>query len=251
MMTTAGAAVHAQTNKLRTFLFLLSLLRACCAMADHGDTADLNDVPHLLRPLADLQLGVHADLEPAATLDQAREERQGPPSIPVEPSAADAASVLSGADEGELETNSLCSSVDGPSPALASLFGDATAPAAAVGAPGEPAGAAQPRPPAAAASLPPPWPAQAAEGSSAAATAASAGADAAAAAGLWHYPKHIFVFSSAGKPVFSLHGDENELAGLMATAQAIMSVVQGGGQQLKHLRQGAPVRQLPRLGRGG
>ncbi len=38
--------------------------------------------------------------------------------------------------------------------------------------------------------------------------------------------KHVFVFSSAGKPIFSYHGDANTLAGFTATAQALMSVVE-------------------------
>lgn len=66
--------------------------------------------------------------------------------------------------------------------------------------------------------------------------------------GLQAQPKHVFVFSSAGKPVFSLHGDESELAGLMATAQALMSVAQSSGQQLRHVRYiGVPAPMLPLL----
>ena len=53
------------------------------------------------------------------------------------------------------------------------------------------------------------------------------------------HPKHVLVFSNAGKPVYSYRGDENELAGLMATAHAIMAVAQGRGESLRHLAAGA------------
>jgi hypothetical protein len=51
----------------------------------------------------------------------------------------------------------------------------------------------------------------------------------------------VFVFSSAGKPIFSHHGSEEDLAELMATAKAIMSVVQAQGQALRYLRAGRHV----------
>jgi len=38
--------------------------------------------------------------------------------------------------------------------------------------------------------------------------------------------KHIFVLSSAGKPIFSRHGDEQQLAPLMGVIQAIISFSQ-------------------------
>jgi hypothetical protein len=53
---------------------------------------------------------------------------------------------------------------------------------------------------------------------------------------LSQHDKQVFVFSSAGKPVYSYCGDEEELAGLMAAAQAIMSVVQSQGESLRHFR---------------
>ena len=54
--------------------------------------------------------------------------------------------------------------------------------------------------------------------------------------GLRHHAKHVFVFSTAGKPIFSHHGNEEDLAELMATAKAIMSVAQAQGHSLRHLR---------------
>jgi hypothetical protein len=33
--------------------------------------------------------------------------------------------------------------------------------------------------------------------------------------------KHVFVLSSAGKPIFSRYGDENALAGFMASLQVL------------------------------
>jgi hypothetical protein len=53
---------------------------------------------------------------------------------------------------------------------------------------------------------------------------------------LHHHAKHVFVFSIAGKPIFSHHGNEEDLAELMATAKAIMSVAQAQGHSLRHLR---------------
>jgi hypothetical protein len=49
-------------------------------------------------------------------------------------------------------------------------------------------------------------------------------------------PKHVFVFSTAGKPIYSYRGDESQLAGLMATAEAILSVAHSKGHSLKHVR---------------
>lgn len=36
---------------------------------------------------------------------------------------------------------------------------------------------------------------------------------------------HVLVLTNAGKPLLSLHGDESKLAGVMAVAQALISVV--------------------------
>lgn len=38
--------------------------------------------------------------------------------------------------------------------------------------------------------------------------------------------KQVFVLSSAGKPIFSRHGDEQQLAQLMGVIQAIISISQ-------------------------
>ncbi|KAL4855616.1 Vacuolar fusion protein MON1 [Chlorella vulgaris] len=54
-------------------------------------------------------------------------------------------------------------------------------------------------------------------------------------------PKHVFVFSTAGKPIYSYCGDESRLAGLMATAEAILSVAHSKGHTLKHIRAGPHV----------
>lgn len=48
--------------------------------------------------------------------------------------------------------------------------------------------------------------------------------------------KHVFVFSTAGKPIYSYRGDESRLAGLMATAEAILSVAHSKGHALKYVR---------------
>ncbi len=39
--------------------------------------------------------------------------------------------------------------------------------------------------------------------------------------------RHFFILSEAGKPIYSLHGDEDELASLMAVMQAMVSYVAG------------------------
>ena len=46
-------------------------------------------------------------------------------------------------------------------------------------------------------------------------------------------PKHLFVLSGAGKPIFSLHGDEDELASLTAVMQALVSYVDDLGDTLR------------------
>ena len=38
------------------------------------------------------------------------------------------------------------------------------------------------------------------------------------------FDKQFLVFSSAGKPIYSYHGNEEALSSLMATAEALMSV---------------------------
>ncbi len=37
--------------------------------------------------------------------------------------------------------------------------------------------------------------------------------------------RHFFILSEAGKPIYSLHGDEDQLASLMAVMQAMVSYV--------------------------
>ncbi|KAL0050904.1 hypothetical protein WJX82_009701 [Trebouxia sp. C0006] len=51
--------------------------------------------------------------------------------------------------------------------------------------------------------------------------------------------KHVFVLSNAGKPIWTLHGDENALAGLMAVIQALTSFVHDKGDTMQSIRAGA------------
>lgn len=53
---------------------------------------------------------------------------------------------------------------------------------------------------------------------------------------LSQHDKQVLVFSTAGKPIYSLHGNEEDLAELMATAEAIISVVQSQKQSLSYVR---------------
>ncbi|PRW21034.1 SAND-like isoform X1 [Chlorella sorokiniana] len=76
---------------------------------------------------------------------------------------------------------------------------------------------------------------------SAASEAAPAPGEAAADAALRHQPKHVFVFSTAGKPIYAYRKDEAALAGLMATAEAILSVAHSKGHTLRHIRVGSHV----------
>jgi vacuolar fusion protein MON1 len=48
--------------------------------------------------------------------------------------------------------------------------------------------------------------------------------------------KHIFILSSAGKPIFSRHGDEQELVTTFGLLQAIISIVQDSGDSIKCIR---------------
>lgn len=150
-------------------------------------------------------------------------------------------SVVSGGEEGEEEVASL----------YGSLVGGAEAAAAAAAAASEPLSLAEEGPSKGAG--PAVWDEAERGGSGGVAAARAAAVGAAAAAGgqrwlapaeaearggpdsdaqalaeLRRHAKHVFVFSSAGKPVFSLHGDENELAGLMATAQVCVCGGVGG-----------------------
>ena len=91
--------------------------------------------------------------------------------------------------------------------------------------------------PPAAAGTPPAELAAALRTAAAAATAeASSGPGEAADAALRHQPKHVFVFSTAGKPIYAYRNDEAALAGLMATAEAILSVAHSKGHTLRHVR---------------
>lgn len=48
--------------------------------------------------------------------------------------------------------------------------------------------------------------------------------------------KHIFVLSDAGKPIYSLHGDEEKLASLCGVIQALVSFVQHGQDSITSIK---------------
>ena len=48
--------------------------------------------------------------------------------------------------------------------------------------------------------------------------------------------KHFFILSEAGKPIYSRHGDEDQLASLMAVMQATVSFVQDMGDNIRAIR---------------
>ena len=49
--------------------------------------------------------------------------------------------------------------------------------------------------------------------------------------------KQFLVFSSAGKPIYSFHGNEEGLSNVMATAEALMSVVTAArSESLRYIR---------------
>ncbi|XVF68577.1 hypothetical protein PTKIN_Ptkin11bG0013500 [Pterospermum kingtungense] len=50
--------------------------------------------------------------------------------------------------------------------------------------------------------------------------------------------KHFFILSHSGKPIYSRYGDEHKLAGFSATLQAIISVVENGGDRVKFVKAG-------------
>lgn len=55
----------------------------------------------------------------------------------------------------------------------------------------------------------------------------------------WGAPKHIFVLSSAGKPVFSLSGDEQRLSTLMGLIQGLLSLCADcGGDEMESISAG-------------
>ena len=46
-------------------------------------------------------------------------------------------------------------------------------------------------------------------------------------------PKHFFILSDAGKPIYSRHGDEDELSSLMAVMQAHVEFVHDLGDTIR------------------
>ena len=52
------------------------------------------------------------------------------------------------------------------------------------------------------------------------------------------HKKHLFVLSSAGKPIFSRYGDESRLAPQMGLLQALISFVSDRGDTLRYIRAG-------------
>ncbi|EFJ48696.1 hypothetical protein VOLCADRAFT_120834 [Volvox carteri f. nagariensis] len=59
---------------------------------------------------------------------------------------------------------------------------------------------------------------------------------------LWHtYPKHFFILSSAGKPIYSYCGEDKSLVGMTALISALVSVVQSQGDTVQHIRSGSTL----------
>jgi hypothetical protein len=52
------------------------------------------------------------------------------------------------------------------------------------------------------------------------------------------HKKHIFILSSAGKPIFSRYGDESKLAPMMGVLQALVSFVRDRDDTLRYIRAG-------------
>lgn len=52
-------------------------------------------------------------------------------------------------------------------------------------------------------------------------------------------PKHIFILTAAGKPVFSRHGDEQELVTIFGLLQAVYSISLDAGDQIKCIQAGS------------
>lgn len=58
----------------------------------------------------------------------------------------------------------------------------------------------------------------------------------------WHgYPKHFFILSSSGKPIYSYCGDDKSLVGLTALISAVVSVIQSQGDNVRHIRSGSTL----------
>lgn len=51
-----------------------------------------------------------------------------------------------------------------------------------------------------------------------------------------HNLKHIFVLSAAGKPIFTKHGDEQELVTIFGLIQAVVSIVEDSGDQVQCIK---------------
>lgn len=54
----------------------------------------------------------------------------------------------------------------------------------------------------------------------------------------WDAPKHVFVLSSAGKPVFSLSGDEQQLSTLMGLIQGLLALCVDCGDEMESISAG-------------
>lgn len=53
------------------------------------------------------------------------------------------------------------------------------------------------------------------------------------------HKKHIFILSSAGKPIFSRYGDESKLAPLVGVLQALVSFTRDSGDTIRYIKAGA------------
>lgn len=60
-----------------------------------------------------------------------------------------------------------------------------------------------------------------------------------------HHLKHFFILSSSGKPIYSYHGEENALAGLMALITALVSVVQDQVCKAMNVKSSQPEDAMP------
>jgi hypothetical protein len=53
--------------------------------------------------------------------------------------------------------------------------------------------------------------------------------------------KHIFILSSAGKPIFSRYGDEQSMVTTFGLIQAVISIIKDSGDNMKCMRMGNRV----------
>ena len=67
-------------------------------------------------------------------------------------------------------------------------------------------------------------------------TSTTGGEDATLSSSWSNKLKHFFILSEAGKPIYSRHGDEDQLASLMAVMQATVSFVQDMGDNIRAIR---------------